>query len=77
MIEEVTEDPLKPIKGNDMDTYAADVAELVEFPDLKGCYPCRAFNRWWQRRSGMPPKTEKRPGIQSGFDQRNYTLYDC
>ena len=51
----------QPWHGNDMDTYADDLAELVEKLDLKRRHPCRSLHR--RRRSRplyRPPRHEAR-----------------
>ena len=55
--------------GNDMDTYAADVAELVAALDLQGRDPYRPFDR---RRRGRALCRPRRAGTgrQGGADRR-------
>ena len=55
--------------GNDMDTYAADVAELAAALDLQGRDPCRPFHR---RRRGRALRCAPRQGAgrQGRADRR-------
>ena len=59
----------QPWNGNDMDTYADDLAELVETARPEGCRPCRPLHR---RRRGRalhrPPRHQARR--QGGADRR-------
>ena len=41
------EDLPKLPMAHDMDTYAADVAELTQALDLKKCHTHWSLNRWW------------------------------
>ena len=55
--------------GNEMDTYAADVAELTKALALEGCDPCRTFHR---RRRGAAlcgaPRARARTSREAGAD---------
>ena len=60
----------QPWNGNDLDTYADDLAELVEAARPQGCDPCRPFHR---RRRGRPlhrPSRHRARG-QGGADRRD------
>jgi hypothetical protein len=59
----------RPTTGNEMDTYAADVAELTEHLDLKNADPRRPLHRRRRSRPLCRPR-QARPRRQGGADRR-------
>ena len=64
----------QPSEGNDMDTYADDLAALVKHPEPQGRDPRRPLDR---RRRGraLHRATRHEAGGQGGVDQRDYAAH--
>ena len=60
----------QPWHGNDLDTYADDLAALVEALDLTRCDPCRPFHRRRRGRALHRPPRHRARG-QGGADRRD------